>query len=237
MQAAGSRGRRVQHWLLAESLAPPKDAMSPRFPHLYLIGLTGNIGCGKSTVVASLAELGAQIIDADTVTRQVMDLGQPAYQQIVDVFGANILQAPHGPIDRPALGRIVFGDPAALKMLESIVHPATRQAILSWLHECDVAAQAEQRRAVAVVDAIKLIEAGYPTFCDAVWVVVCDEAVQLRRLIELRGMSEADARQRIAAQPPQRAKVEVADLVIDNSGTIEATRQQVIAAWERILRA
>jgi dephospho-CoA kinase len=211
--------------------------MSSRFPHLYLIGLTGNIGCGKSTVVAMLAELGAQIIDADTVTRQVMNLGQPAYDRIVEVFGETILQAPHGPIDRPALGRIVFGDPAALKTLESIVHPATRQAILGWLHGRDAAAQAAQCRDIAVVDAIKLIEAGYPAFCDAVWVVVCDEAVQLRRLVELRGMSETDARQRIAAQPPQSAKVEVADVVIDNSGTIEETRRQVTTAWERISRA
>lgn len=206
--------------------------MNPGFPHLYLIGLTGNIGCGKSTVVGMLAARGAKIIDADAVTRQVMEVGQAAYQRIVEVFGPAILQAPNGPIDRPALGRIVFGDPAALKTLEGIVHPATRHTILSWLQERDTAAQ--HGREVTVVDAIKLIEGGYPAFCDAVWVVTCDEQQQIRRLVELRGMSEADARQRIAAQPPQSAKVAAADVVIDNSGSLAQTEQQVAAAWERI---
>jgi dephospho-CoA kinase len=213
------------------------SSMSSHFPHLYLIGLTGNIGCGKSTVVGMLAARGAHVIDSDAVTRQVMEVGQPAYQQIVEVFGPTILQAPGGSIDRPALGRIVFGDPAALKTLESIVHPATRQTNLAWLQERETVAQQQQRREIAVVDAIKLIEAGYPSFCDAVWVVTCDERTQIRRLVELRGMSEADARQRIAAQPPQRDKVAVADVVIDNSGSIEQTEQQVTMAWERIKQA
>lgn len=207
--------------------------MDVRFPHLYLIGLTGNIGCGKSAVVALLAARGAQVIDADQVTRQVMDVGQPAYQQIVATFGSGILQTPDGPIDRPALGRIVFGDAPKLRQLESIVHPATRTAILAWLAERDAAA-AQQRRVPAVVDAIRLIEAGYPVLCDAVWVVACDEQIQLRRLIEQRGMSEADARQRIAAQPPQRDKIAVADVVIDNSGALEQTERQVAAAWDAV---
>lgn len=210
--------------------------MKRHFPHLYLIGLTGNIGCGKSTVVGMLAARGAQIIDADSVTRQVMDLGQPAYQRIVEVFGAGILQVPSGPINRPALGRLVFGNPTALKTLESIVHPATREAIFTWLHERDADAQAGQGRDVVVVDAIKLIEAGYPAVCDGVWVVACDEAEQLRRLVELRGMSEADALQRIAAQPPQSAKIAVADVVIDNSGALEETERQVASAWQQIER-
>ncbi len=205
-----------------------------RFPHLYLIGLTGNIGCGKSTVVEMLAALGAHVIDADAVTRQVMEVGQPAYQRIVEVFGSGILQAPHGAIDRPALGRIVFGDQAALRTLEGIVHPATRAAILAWLDERDAAAVQTGRRAVAVVDAIKLIEAGYPAFCDAVWVVTCEPQQQIRRLVEQRGMTEADAQQRIAAQPPQQAKIAVADVIIDNSGTLEQTAQQVEAAWAAI---
>ncbi len=208
--------------------------MFPRFPHLYLIGITGNIGCGKSTVLRMLAARGALIIDADAVTRQVMEVGQPAYQQVVEVFGPGVLQAPNGPIDRPALGRVVFGDPAALKTLESIVHPATRQAILAWLHERNTAAKECQRRDVAVVDAIKLIEAGYPAFCDAVWVITCEEHQQLRRLVDQRGMSEADARQRIAAQPPQSEKVAVADVVIDNSGSLAETEQQVANAWSTI---
>lgn len=203
-----------------------------RFEHLYLIGLTGNIGCGKSTILTMLAARGAHVIDADQVTRQVMDVGQPAYQRIVESFGAGILQSPGGPIDRAALGRIVFSDPALLKTLEGIVHPATRTVIYDWLRERDVASA--RRREIAVVDAIRLIEAGYPAFCDAVWVVICDEEQQLQRLVLGRGMSEADARQRIAAQPLQREKVAVADVVIDNSGTLEQTEQQVEAAWRDV---
>lgn len=203
------------------------------FAHLYLIGLTGNIGCGKSTVLKLLAARGAQVIDADQVTRQVMAVGQPAYQRIVEVFGDEILQQPGGPIDRPKLGRIVFGDPERLRLLEQIVHPATREAIMAWLRERDAAAA--PGRAVAVVDAIRLIEAGYPAFCDEVWVVICDEREQLRRLVQERGMTEADARARMAAQSPQAAKAAVADVVIDNSGALADTERQVAQAWQRIM--
>jgi dephospho-CoA kinase len=182
-----------------------------------------------------LESRGVQVIDADTVTRQVMDVGQPAYQQIVEVFGSAILQAPNGPINRPELGRIVFGDRDKLRQLESTVHPATRQVILDWLRERNNSAKARSQRELAVVDAIRLIEAGYPTICDAVWVVTCDEREQLRRLVEERGMTEQDARQRIAAQPPQHEKVAVADVVIDNSGTREQTKQQVDDAWQKVL--
>lgn len=208
--------------------------MHLQFPHLYLIGLTGNIGCGKSTVVAMLAARGAHIIDADAVTRQVMSVGQPTYQRIVEVFGSSILQSTEGPIDRPALGRVVFSDPGKLRELEAIVHPATRAVILEWLRERDSSAASQARREFAVVDAIRLIEAGYPAFCDGVWVVTCDPEVQLRRLVEQRGMSKSDAQQRINAQPPQSAKVAVADVVIDNSGTLEQTERQVEAAWRRV---
>jgi dephospho-CoA kinase len=208
--------------------------MSTRYPHLYLIGLTGNIGCGKSTVVRLLAARGAAVCDADQVTRTVMQPGQPAYEAIVERFGPAILAAPGDRIDRPALGRIVFADPAALRRLEEIVHPATRTTIEQWLAEQERQAARRDSRGVAVVDAIKLIESGYPAICDVVWVVVCDEREQLRRLVESRGMALADARQRIAAQPPQSAKVAVADVVIDNSGTVAETERQVMGAWEAI---
>ncbi len=182
-----------------------------------------------------LAARGAHVIDADQVTRHVMAVGQPAYQRIVETFGEAILEAPGSPIDRPALGRIVFADPNALSSLEQIVHPATREYIMNWLHERDAAAARAGKREIAVVDAIRLIEAGYPTFCDAVWVVTCDEREQIRRLVNERGMPEHDARQRIAAQPPQSQKIAVADVVIDNSGTLEQTEQQVEQAWQAVL--
>jgi dephospho-CoA kinase len=208
--------------------------MSQSYPHLYLIGLTGNIGCGKSTVGALLARHGAAVQDSDQVTRRVMEPGQPAYAAIVRTWGDAILTTPGGPIDRPALGRIVFGDPVALGQLEAIVHPATREANLAWLAEQDAGARAAGERRLAVLDAIKLIENNYPALCDAVWVVVCDEGEQLRRLVEGRGMSMEDARQRIAAQPPQSEKAALADIVIDNSGTPDATRAQVERALDAI---
>lgn len=208
--------------------------MSTQYPDLYLIGLTGNIGCGKSTVSRYLETHGAQVCDADAVTRTVMQPGQEAYDAIVAEFGQAILQQPGGPIDRPALGRIVFADPVALRRLESIVHPATRREIEQWLADQSTAAAAEGTRRVAVVDAIKLIESGYTRLCDAVWVVICDEREQLRRLVELRGMSQTDALTRISAQPPQSEKMAVADIVIDNSGTPAASEQQVAQAFAQV---
>lgn len=205
--------------------------MGSRHPHLYLIGLTGNIGCGKSTVTRLLQSRGAVVCDADQVTRQVMQPGQPAYDTIVQEFGQSIVSVPGASLDRPALGRIVFADPLALRRLEAIVHPATRMVIEAWLAEQNTSAAKDGRRQVAVVDAIRLIEGGYPAFCDAVWVVICDEREQLRRLVEQRGMPIDDARQRIAAQPPQSEKVAVASVVIDNSGSLAETEQQVAAAW------
>lgn len=195
---------------------------------VYLIGLTGNIACGKSTVLAMLRERGAAVIDADQVTRQVQLPGEPVYQQIVETFGEAILVEPGGPIDRQRLGAIVFSDPQALQRLEQIVHPAVHARILAWLD--DVATYAR----VAVIDAVKLLEAGWKPVCDAVWVVTCTPDQQLRRLMETRGMSEAEARMRIAAQPPQESRVAQADVVIDNSGSLDATRAQVDVAWERI---
>lgn len=195
---------------------------------VYLIGLTGNIACGKSTVLSMLKEHGAAVIDADQVTRQVQRPGEPVYRQIVETFGEAILVEPGGPINRQRLGAIVFSDPQALRRLEQIVHPAVHARILAWLD--DVATYAR----VAVIDAVKLLEAGWKQVCDAVWVVTCTPDQQLRRLMETRGMSEAEARMRIAAQPPQESRVAQADVVIDNSGSLDATRAQVDAAWAQI---
>ncbi|ABU60211.1 MULTISPECIES: dephospho-CoA kinase [Roseiflexus] len=195
---------------------------------VYLIGLTGNIACGKSTVLAMLEDHGAAVIDADQVTRQVQQPGEPVYRLIVETFGDAILVEPGGPIDRQRLGAMVFSDPQALQRLEQIVHPAVHARILAWLD--DVATHAR----VAVIDAVKLLEAGWKPVCDAVWVVTCTPDQQLRRLMGTRGMSESEARMRIAAQPPQESRIAQADVVIDNSGALDATRAQVDAAWARI---
>jgi dephospho-CoA kinase len=217
---------------------------------VYLIGLTGNIACGKSTVLDLLRERGAQVLDADRVTHELQAPGQPVYHAIVAEFGAGILASPGGPIDRRALGAIVFADPAALRRLEQIVHPAVRERIMGWLEsvrletgDLRLASESESQASrlqssapqVAVIDAIKLLEGGWKQVCDAIWVVACTPEQQLARLVATRGMNEAEARTRIAAQPPQADKIAQADLVIDNSGSLEATRQQVDAAWQALL--
>ena len=192
----------------------------------YVIGLTGNIATGKSTVLRMLEELGAKVIDADAITREVMKRGQRAYREIVATFGREILR-PDREIDREALGRRVFSDPAALRRLEQIVHPATIERIAREIEN------AQER--VVVVEAIKLIESGMVArLCHALWVVDAPLEQQIRRLMASRGMSRESALQRIQAQSPQTEKVAIADVVIDNSGSLEETRRQVLAAWETI---
>lgn len=197
-----------------------------RVPDKTVIGLTGNIGVGKSTVMALLAGLGAVGIDADKVAHQVMEPGQPAYQQIVARFGLSI--APDGgPIDRGRLGQIVFTDPAALADLEAIVHPAVFEVIQRRV--------AEASAPVVVIEAIKLLEAGLSRqLCQQVWVVAAPREQQILRLMQTRGLSEAEAALRIDAQPPQAEKIAQADVVIDNSGSLEAVRVQVERAWQML---
>jgi dephospho-CoA kinase len=220
--------------------------------NVYIIGLTGNIACGKSTVLDMLRERGAQVLDADRVTHELQAPGQPVYHAIVTEFGPGILSAPAGPIDRRALGAIVFADSAALQRLEQIVHPAVRERIMAWLASVATSDWGLGTRSaevansqspipiphppIAVIDAIKLLEGGWKQLCDAIWVVTCPPEQQLARLISTRGMREDEARARIAAQPPQAAKVAQADLVIDNSGSLEATRRQVEVAWQALQR-
>ncbi|MBC8450453.1 MAG: dephospho-CoA kinase, partial [Chloroflexi bacterium] len=193
-----------------------------------VIGLTGNIGTGKSTVLQMLAELGAQIIDADELAHEVIAPDGPAYAAVVDAFGPGIVTT-DGHIGRQRLGKIVFRDPQALARLEALVHPA----VIARTREFIEQAQAE----VIVVEAIKLLEAGMARqLCDAVWVVTCRPEQQLARVMAQRGLSEAEARLRMEAQPPQEEKIAQADVVIDNSGTVEETREQVEAAWEKLMK-
>jgi dephospho-CoA kinase len=193
-------------------------------PRPFLIGLTGNIATGKSTVAAMLARRGAEAIDADRVAHGVMRPGQPAHRRIVEAFGPEIL-TPEGEIDRQRLGAIVFSDPEALRRLEDVVHPATLAAI-----EGQVAASAAP---VVVIEAIKLLESGLGAWCDTVWVTVCRREQQIQRVME-RGFTRPEAEQRVAAQPPQQEKVARAHVVIDTSGTRAQTERQVQEAWERL---
>jgi dephospho-CoA kinase len=191
----------------------------------YLIGLTGNIATGKSTVAKMLEDLGATVIDADALVHELQRQGTPVFDDIVAAFGPSILDRA-GEIDRKALGSMVFSDPAQLRRLESIVHPAVSVESLRRIMEAPTP--------VVVYEAIKLIEAGRAELCDALWVVTAPSEVQLQRLMRDRGMGQAEARQRIAAQPPQSEKIKRATVVIDNSGPPEETQRQVAAAFQAI---
>jgi dephospho-CoA kinase len=188
----------------------------------YIIGLTGNIACGKSTVRGMLEERGAATLDADALVHELYLPGDPVFRAVVDAFGDDIVAA-DGTLDRRALGRKVFGNPDALARLEGLTHPAVIERTWQWV--------GRQTTSVVVVDAVKLIEAGIVDGCDALWVVTCPLDEERRRLMTRPGMTDAEADRRLAAQAPEAAKVARADVVIDNGGTIEATRAQIDRAW------
>ena len=183
------------------------------------IGLTGPIGCGKSTIAGWLGERpGVVVIDADQVAREVVEPGEPALEAIIARFGAD-LRRDDGTLDRAALGRIVFADPAALRDLEAITHPAVRPRILAAI----AAAEADDADAV-VIEAIRLVDGGLAELCDEVWLVTCDPEVQRERLVGRDGSPET-ADQRIAAQAGLLDRVrKVATRVIDTSVARSATR-------------
>jgi dephospho-CoA kinase len=197
---------------------------------IYLIGLTGNIACGKSAVLEMLRRRGATVIDADKAVHHLMEPGGTIYGPVVEAFGETILagadRAGQRAIDRRKLGTLVFANPAELARLEAISHPRVRLEILRQVRE------APSR--VVVLDAIKLLENGLDQGCDAVWVVTCPPEVQLERLMRRNNFSREEALLRIQAQPPQAEKVARADVVIDNGGTLKATEKQVRAAWQKI---
>ena len=194
----------------------------------YRIGLTGNIGCGKSAVGTMLEALGAEYVDADRIVHELLASGGQAVPAVSARFGAEVL-ATDGGVDRRRLGAIVFGDPAALKDLEGILHPLVRPEIRRRLTESGAPA--------VVLDAIKLIESGLTQLVDSVWVVTCEPVVQRLRLTELRKMTIEEAEARIAAQTPQEEKLRHANIAINNSGSLESTRQQVLAAWRSTVEA
>jgi dephospho-CoA kinase len=199
--------------------------MTPPRARPLLIGLTGNIATGKSTVAEMLADLGAMTIDADKVARQVMRPGTPVHADVVEAFGPQVV-TPDGDIDRKRLGRLVFADREALARLEAIVHPATLEAIDRRIVACATD--------VVVIEAIKLIESGLADKCHSVWVTTCRREQQIARLVQHRDISRDEARQRVEAQRPQEERAARADVVIDNSGSLEATQEQVVAAWRRL---
>jgi dephospho-CoA kinase len=187
------------------------------------IGITGPIGCGKSTVAGWLAETGAVVVDADRLAREVTAPGEPALAAIAARFGERFLRG-DGTLDRPALGRLVFADPAALRDLEAIVHPAVRPRIAAAVAAAEAAGSD-----IVVIEAIKLVEAGYAAECDEVWLVTCSPDVQRERLVS-RGLDDATAAERIAAQGDIASRLRsAATRVLDASGSRSEVRTAVLA--------
>ena len=187
-----------------------------------LVGLTGSIATGKSTVSDVFRRLGCVIIDADVLAREVVEPGRPAYDDLVGEFGRGILQ-PDGTLDRKKLGAIVFAAPAKRARLEAITHPRIRERFAVRLAEL----AARGFAGIVVFDAPVLIESGASGAMDCLVVVVTDEATQARRLIARDALDPAEAEQRIVSQMPVAAKAKLAHYVVDNSGDREATIAEV----------
>ncbi len=195
-----------------------------------LVGLTGGIATGKSTVNAMLASPSVRIVDADKLAREVVEPGTPAYQQIVAEFGKEVLQ-PDGRLDRARLGEAVFPDPAKRKRLEAITHPAIRarfQQIVADLERANF-------DGILIWDASLLVESGGIKNVDRVVVVTTDAATQLRRLMARDGSTEEAARARTASQMPLPVKARYGDYVVDNSGTPEQTEARVREVYRSLL--
>lgn len=194
-----------------------------------VLGLTGPIGCGKSTVAGWLRELGAVVVDADAIAREVVEPGGPVLDAVLAAFGDAVRTA-DGRLDRAALGRIVFADPDALARLEAIVHPAVRPRIEAAIQ----AAKAGGGPAVAV-EAIKLVEGGLAGLCDEVWLVTCEPAAQRERVFA-RGTDPADAEARIRAQRDIAERLApFATRVLDTTGEPARVRARVEQAFAEVL--
>ncbi|MFC5911498.1 dephospho-CoA kinase [Streptacidiphilus monticola] len=197
---------------------------------MLTVGLTGGIGAGKSEVSRRLAEHGAVIIDSDLIAREVVEPGTRGLAEVVAAFGEGVLR-PDGSLDRPALGAIVFGDADKLAVLNGIVHPLVRQRSA----ELQAAAGPE---AVVVNDVPLLVENGLQGLYEVVVVVDASDETRVRRLVGIRGMTEDEARARMAAQATREQRLAVADYVIDNDGPLDALDRQVDSLWHELsLRA
>ncbi|GAA3858253.1 dephospho-CoA kinase [Streptomyces sp. NPDC003631] len=192
------------------------------------VGLTGGIGAGKSEVSRLLVECGAVLIDADRIAREVVAPGTPGLAAVADAFGAGVL-APDGSLDRPKLGSVVFADPEKLAVLNAIVHPL----VGARSRELEAAAPED---AVVVHDVPLLAENALAPLYDVVVVVDASPATQLDRLVRLRGMTEEDARARMAAQATRDKRLEVADIVIDNDVDLPRLERSVRDVWVDLVR-
>ena len=212
-------------------MKPPRERRRPRPARgdisMLRIGLTGGIASGKSTVATMLRELGFAVLDADSLAHKLVEPGQPAYEEVLREFGPTILDAKGG-VDRRKLGAIVFADREKLDRLNRIVHPRVKAAILGQFEEWS-----RNGKPAAFVEAALLVEAGYVKELDGLVVAWSQPEQQVARLRE-RGLSEEEARKRIAAQLPVEEKLQLATEKIDCSGTLEETRKQVQVFAEKL---
>lgn len=198
-----------------------------------ILGLTGNIACGKSAVAALLAGFGATVLDADKLVHELYS--DPAFsQQVAALFAAPIL-TPEGTVDRAKVAPLVFGDRAALRRLETLVHPAVArlrdQKLAAWRHRPDAPH--------VVLEAVKLVESGQARQCDAVWCVTCRPEIQLQRLMQARGLAAGAAQARLHQQPPLEAKAALLGampfVIIENNGSLENLARQAQEEWDKFI--
>jgi dephospho-CoA kinase len=194
---------------------------------MLLVGLTGGIGSGKSTVARLLERRGAVVFDADALAREAVEPGTPGHDAVVERFGANVL-APGGELDREALASIVFADPAARRDLEAIVHPEVRRL---FAEGCEAYRDTDR---VVVFSAPLLVETGMHTAFEVLVLVSTPVEAQIERLLRDRAMSEDQVRARIAAQAPLEEKAAVADVILDNDGDLEDLEAQVDSLWDEL---
>jgi dephospho-CoA kinase len=200
--------------------------------HIPVIGLTGGIGAGKSTVTQMLEELGAAVIDADKVGHQIYLPDLPAWREIVETFGPEVLNADRS-INRQALGTMVFADPEALRTLNRIVHPKMFDRMAELIAELRMHAGIK----AIVVEAAVLIEANWQPLADQVWLVIASETVVVERLAKQRHLSPEQVRSRIAAQLSNEERRQHAHVVIRNDGSLDEVRAAVQQAWEKLCHA
>jgi dephospho-CoA kinase len=195
-----------------------------------VVGLTGGIGSGKSTVAGMLAELGARVIDADRIGHEVYRPGSDGFRRVVDAFGPGVV-APDGAIDRRKLGALVFATPAARARLNAIVHPQIADEVRRRI----AAARAEGFAGPIVVEAAVLIEAGWRPLVERLWVVSAERETAIGRVMAARGLSREEVERRLDVQVAESEGRRVADLVLDNNGTPAALRAQVEQAWHSLV--
>ena len=193
---------------------------------MKVIGLTGGIGVGKSTVLAVLHDLGARVVEADQVLHGVYRRGTEGWRRAVELFGEGVLNA-GGEIDRRRLGETVFADPKALAELNAAVHPLGHEVVEAQLRQLE-----SERASVTVLEAPLLLEAGWDDLVSEVWVVTAPPEQAADRLQRQRGLSNAQVRQRMDAQASQEWKLQRADVVIENDGDLDSLRQRVRSLWQ-----